>query len=175
MRKRAAIASILASTAVLVGGWELGTAGTTASAPTADAGSATAGSATSGPTTPSTTSPSVAATPGTAATPAPSAQAPTPAPATAADGTYTGASESTRFGNVQVQITVSGGGITDVTALQLTDKDGRSVSISNRAAPILRSEVLAAQSADVQSVSGATYTSDAYLGSLQSAIDQAGL
>lgn len=172
MRTRAAIASILASTAVLVGGWELGTAGTTVSAPTADSG-ASSGSdrAPTAASTPSASgSPTASATPSPATTPAASA-----APAASTDGTFTGAAESTRYGDVQVQITVSGGAITDVTALQLTDKDGRSVSISNRAAPILRSEVLAAQSANVHSVSGATYTSDAYLSSLQSAIDQAGL
>jgi uncharacterized protein with FMN-binding domain len=81
----------------------------------------------------------------------------------------------TRFGNVQVQITVSGGKITDVTALQLTDEDRRSVAISNRAAPLLRSEVLQAQSANVQTIGGATVTSDAYLSSLQAALDAANL
>ncbi|GAP54205.1 hypothetical protein AHiyo6_07700 [Arthrobacter sp. Hiyo6] len=81
----------------------------------------------------------------------------------------------TRFGNVQVQISVSGGKITEVTALQLTDEDRRSVAISNRAAPLLRSEVLQAQSANVQTISGATITSDAYLSSLQAAIDAAHL
>lgn len=93
----------------------------------------------------------------------------------AADGTYTGDSVPTRFGDVQVQVTVSGGQITDVTPLRLTDRDGRSVQISNRAAPILREEVLSAQSANVRMVSGATYTSEGYLNSLQSALDQAGL
>lgn len=67
------------------------------------------------------------------------------------------------------------GKITDVTAVQLTNRDGRSVQISNYAAPILRQEVLSAQSAKVNTVGGATYTSDAYLTSLQSAIDKAGL
>ncbi|MGN6503293.1 MAG: FMN-binding protein, partial [Pseudolysinimonas sp.] len=60
-------------------------------------------------------------------------------------------------------------------ALHLTDADGRSVQISNRAAPILHDEVLSAQSANVQMVGGATYTSEGYLMSLQSALDQAGL
>jgi uncharacterized protein with FMN-binding domain len=92
-----------------------------------------------------------------------------------ADGTFTGDDVNTRFGSVQVQVTVSGGQLTDVTALQLTDDDRKSVQISNRAEPILQSEVLAAQSANVSNVSGATYTSDAYLQSLQSALDQAGL
>ena len=80
----------------------------------------------------------------------------------------------TRFGDVQVQVTISGGAISDVTALQLTDHDGRSVSISNRAAPILRDEVLQAQTASVSFVGGATYTSSAYLQSLQAALDAAG-
>ncbi|MCU1543953.1 MAG: FMN-binding protein [Microbacteriaceae bacterium] len=92
-----------------------------------------------------------------------------------AAATYTGDTVSTRFGDVQVQVTVSGGSLTDVVAVKLTDHDGRSVQISNRAEPVLRSEVIAAQSAAVDTVSGATYTSDAYLGSLQSALDQAGL
>ena len=70
---------------------------------------------------------------------------------------------------------MAGGKITDVVALQLTDRGGRSVQISNQAAPILRSEVLATQSAKVNGVSGATYTTDGYLSSVQSAIDKAGL
>jgi uncharacterized protein with FMN-binding domain len=75
---------------------------------------------------------------------------------------------------MQVSVTISGNSITEVTALQLTNADGRSRQISNYAAPILRKEVLSAQSANVSYVSGATYTSDGYLRSLQSALDQAG-
>ncbi|HTL42592.1 MAG TPA: FMN-binding protein [Pseudolysinimonas sp.] len=92
-----------------------------------------------------------------------------------ADGSYTGQSVNTPFGSVQVQVTVSGGKIADVTALHLTDADGRSRQISDYAAPILHDEVLSAQSANVQMVGGATYTSEGYLMSLQSALDQAGL
>lgn len=170
MRTRATIASILASGAVLLGGWQLGSAALT-TAPTTATGA-------SGTTTGSGTSAGSGTGTGTGTTPTtpPSAAVPAPAaPSSAADGTYTGTSERTRYGDVQVQITVSGGAITDVTALHLTDQDGRSVSISNRAAPILRQEVLAAQSSQVQTVSGATYTTDGYLSSVQSAIDQAGL
>ena len=112
---------------------------------------------------------------GTVASTAPSAVQTTSSGSTATDATYTGEDVNTRFGSVQVQISVSGGQITDVAAIQLTDQDRRSVQISNRAAPVLRSEVLQSQSASVSNVSGATYTSDAYLASLQSAIDQAGL
>jgi uncharacterized protein with FMN-binding domain len=92
-----------------------------------------------------------------------------------AGGTYDGDVVQTRFGTVQVQITVKAGQITDVTALKLTDAEGRSVQISNYAAPVLRDEVLQAQSADVQTVGGATVTSDAYLTSLQAALDAANL
>ncbi|MBO9704642.1 MAG: FMN-binding protein [Arthrobacter sp.] len=90
-----------------------------------------------------------------------------------ASGTFTGSVISTRYGNVQVQVVLAQGTITDVIALQLTDQDGRSQQISSMAAPILRQEVLAAQSASVDSVSGATYTSEGYLQSLQAALDQA--
>lgn len=99
---------------------------------------------------------------------------PTAAPATKlANGTYSGSVEETRYGPVQVQITVSGGKITDVKALQLTNEEQRSIEISNEAAPILRSEVLKAQSAAVATVSGATFTTEGYLTSLQSALDKA--
>ena len=87
--------------------------------------------------------------------------------------TYDGASVQTRFGTVQVQVTILNGKITEVTALQLTDAERKSAQISSRAAPVLRSEVLQAQSANVQTVSGATVTSEAYLTSLQAALDAA--
>ncbi|MGO4592056.1 FMN-binding protein [Paenarthrobacter sp. 2TAF44] len=87
--------------------------------------------------------------------------------------TYDGASVGTRFGTVQVQVTIRNGKITEVTPLQLTDAERKSAQISSRAAPVLRSEVLQAQSANVQTVSGATVTSEAYLTSLQAALDAA--
>lgn len=107
-----------------------------------------------------------------AATTAPSAH---PGGGATVSGTFAGSSVSTRYGSVQVQIVVVSGRITDVVALHLTDQGGRSVQLSNKAAPILRAEVLTAQSAKVASVSGATYTSDAYLTSVQAAIDKAGI
>ncbi|GAA2180186.1 hypothetical protein GCM10009785_10000 [Brooklawnia cerclae] len=69
-------------------------------------------------------------------------------------------------------ITVQGGRITDVTG-SANSSESRSDQINSRAEPILTSEVLSAQSADVDAVSGATYSSRAYLSSLQSALDQA--
>lgn len=83
-----------------------------------------------------------------------------------------GDSVSTRFGSVQVSVKFNGSTIEDITALKLTDADRKSVSISNRAAPLLKASVLKSQSANVDTISGATYTSDAYLKSLQSAIDK---
>jgi uncharacterized protein with FMN-binding domain len=90
-------------------------------------------------------------------------------------GTYDGSVVETRFGPVQVEITVADGKVTDVTALQLPSDDRRSASISSRAEPLLRSEALSAQSANIDGVSGATYTSSGYAESLQSALDAAGL
>ena len=74
-----------------------------------------------------------------------------------------------------VAITVSNGRITDVTALELPGDEPRSVSISDRAGPLLRQKALTAQSTNFDIVSGATWTSNAYKESLQSAIDKAGL
>jgi uncharacterized protein with FMN-binding domain len=85
-----------------------------------------------------------------------------------------GAQEMTQYGVVQVQVTITDGRITDVTALQYPNRERRDVEINSYAIPQLRTEVLAAQSAKVDAVSGATYTSDGYLTSLQSALDAAG-
>ncbi len=89
------------------------------------------------------------------------------------DGSYSGDEAQTPFGPVQVKVTVSGGKITNVAPLELTTYGGRSVQISNYAAPIIRSEVLKAQSVNVSNISGATYTTEAYLSSMQSALDKA--
>ncbi|MFI7214973.1 FMN-binding protein [Micromonospora maritima] len=94
---------------------------------------------------------------------------------TTGDGTATGSVAQTRWGPVQVRITVSGGKITDVVAVQVPDGNHRDQEINDYAVPILRQEVLAAQSARIDTVSGATVTSDGYRESLQSAIDAAHL
>lgn len=96
-------------------------------------------------------------------------------PALPRTGRVDGAPVDTRYGTVQVRIRFSGKKITDVRALHLTDSSGTSVAISSEAAPILRDEALSAQSAQIDVVSGATYTSEAYQQSLQSAIDAAHL
>ena len=97
-------------------------------------------------------------------------------PAALHNGQYTGQDITTRFGDVQVQITVSNGRITDVEAPLLPSDRARSVEINQAAGPVLRNEALQAlstRSASIDIVSGATYTSDAYVQSLQSALDEA--
>jgi uncharacterized protein with FMN-binding domain len=89
-------------------------------------------------------------------------------------GTATGAVAQNQYGNVQVRVTVAGGKITQVTAVQLPQSDPKSAQISQYAAPQLQSEVLTAQSAKIHGVSGASYTSQSYDESLQSALDQLG-
>ncbi|VXB18579.1 FMN-binding protein [Microbacterium sp. 8M] len=89
------------------------------------------------------------------------------------DGTFTGQAADTRYGAVQVAITVSGGRITDVTVPQYPNTERRDEEINAQALPILIDETKSAQSAQIDMVSGATFTSDGYTQSLQSAIDQA--
>ncbi len=87
---------------------------------------------------------------------------------------YTGNLIATRYGDVQVRITVTGRAITDVQAVALP-VGGHSGQISSIVEPMLRSEAMSAKSASINIISGATYTSLAYAQSLQSAIDAAGL
>jgi len=177
---RGIAAAAFASAGILLAGWQAGTqvsgistvaTGTTAAGTTGATGTGTGtagtGSSTASGSSGTTGSSSTSGTSGSSSSSGSSGST--------GSGTYKGTAVQTRFGPVQVQITVANGKITDVTALQLTNADGKSVQISNRAAPLLRSKVLAAQSANVQTVSGATVTSDAYLTSLQAAIDAAHL
>ena len=87
--------------------------------------------------------------------------------------TVTGDAISTRYGNVQLKVTVSGGKITKVEPVQLPSSDPKSADISNYAVPQLTQSALTKQSANVDAVSGATYTSDGYKTALQSALDKA--
>ncbi|MFG1704245.1 FMN-binding protein [Nonomuraea sp. M3C6] len=100
------------------------------------------------------------------------------APAThrpAGDRAFDGDVADTRWGPVQVRITVTDGKIADIEVLRSPDGNRRDIEINDRALPILRQETMSAQSAQIDSVSGASYTSDGYIRSLQSAIDRAGL
>lgn len=89
------------------------------------------------------------------------------------DGVYTGKTEDVYYGNVQVKATVSGGKLVNVQFLQYPKDKDNSVNISQRAIPILRSEAIKSQSADVDIVSGATETSLGFIKSLSNALAQA--
>ncbi len=101
--------------------------------------------------------------------------APTPTPAATAlkNGTFTGQSVTNFFGPIQVQLVVSGGRITDVKAIQSPSDNPQSAYIASVAIPYLRQEVLQAQSAQINILSGATYDSQSYTQSVQSALDMA--
>ncbi|MDQ6917741.1 MAG: FMN-binding protein [Candidatus Dormibacteraeota bacterium] len=109
----------------------------------------------------------------------PVAGVPVPAPSApgsgGVSGTFTGADVPNRFGDVQVRVVISNGRITDLQAVQLPADRSRSAYISQVAGPMLRTEVLQAQSARIDIVSGATYTSQSYAQSVESALQQAHL
>jgi uncharacterized protein with FMN-binding domain len=132
----------------------------------ADTGSAAGAPATTRGTTPTTKSGTGSASPGRSSTTT------TRSPSSGgASATYDGSTVRTRFGNVQVRITVQNGRITDVTTLQVPDSTGKDQAINSRAVPALRQQVLSAQSVDIAGVSGATVTTDGYEESLQAALD----
>jgi uncharacterized protein with FMN-binding domain len=151
-------APVLASTATS------GTTATTApatTAPAATSGTTAAGADASG----SASTPSATATPSTTTTDVAAA-------ATYADGTWTGEAVQEPWGTFQVQAVVSGGQLTDVVLVQ-APQDGHSSRINSQAVPMLTQAAVAAQSASINMLSGATWTSDSYITSLQAALDQA--
>jgi uncharacterized protein with FMN-binding domain len=104
---------------------------------------------------------------------APATPTPTPTPANRpADGTFTGPTVPTRYGDVQVRIAVSGGRLADVSTLRMPDDRARSAEITQYVTPVLRSEAIQAQSARIDIISGATLTSEAYAESLDAALRQ---
>lgn len=115
----------------------------------------------------------LAATPATPATPSSVVATAAPAEVIPAEAvTINGDSFGTKWGDVQVQATFAADGtLSDVTVLQVPEADRKSAEINARAVPRLDSAALSAQSADIDTVSGATYTSVSYKKSLQSAID----
>jgi len=90
-------------------------------------------------------------------------------------GTYKGETIQTRWGPVQVQVTLSNGKITDISTLQYPNGDRRSQMISSQVIPWLQQEALQAQSANISGIGGATYTSGGFINSLASALQKAGL
>jgi len=121
---------------------------------------------------PVATKKATAAATAAAATTEPAPQAPA-ASATAVSGTFTGPSVNVNYGNVQVQITVVNGRITDAKAV--VAPSGKNDRYTNMAVPTLKKQTLAAQSANIKGVSGASYTSYGWFTSLQGALAQAGL
>ena len=98
----------------------------------------------------------------------------TPSPTSAyKDGQYTGPAEDAYYGYVQVKATISGGKLTNVNFLQFPDEENTSQGINSQAMPYLVQEALQAQSAQVNTISGATNTSDAFIQSLSAALSQA--
>ncbi len=130
---------------------------------------------TSGTTTALSTLPGYSS--GTVAGSTSSGSASTSGGATSSGGadTVTGATAQTRWGPVQVQLTVAGGSITGVQVLQYPTGSSRDDEINSYALPILVQETMDAQGGNIDMVSGATVTSGGYTQSLQSALDQAGL
>ena len=174
MSSRAKAAAALASLGILGLGW--GTA--TANGSTLALNPTTSTTTTSTTATPSTTesTPSARTTTSTSSPTASSGSSSASSGSSAgtyADGTYTGSTVAHRYGSVAVTVTIQGRQITSVTENVVSDGERKSNRINSRAVPTLRSEVVAANSASVSTVSGATYTSKAYLTSLQSALDQA--
>jgi len=89
------------------------------------------------------------------------------------DGTYTGSSTSTHWGDVQLQITIAGGKVTSIKVLSSPDSEQKSIEINEQALPTYKAEAIKAQSASIQQISGATETFKGFTGSLQNALNQA--
>jgi uncharacterized protein with FMN-binding domain len=117
---------------------------------------------------------SAASTPPIVARSTPAAK-PTAPTTTKKPKTVTGSVSENQYGQVQVQVTVRGGKVTAVTATQYPNGDSRSAQISAYAIPALNQEALQAGSAGIDMISGASYTSESYLASLQSALSKAGV
>jgi uncharacterized protein with FMN-binding domain len=163
------VRAVVAIVATIVGVYLLFSFQTPAAVPASSRASVAAPAATptsaaqGGPTpTPPGTSPTASAT-----------QTPTAQTVGYKDGSYTGQDAPNQYGDVQVKVIISGGKITDVQALTLPTDRQRSAEISQQAGPLLHDEVVQAQSAQIDILSGATFTSDSYAQSVQSALDQA--
>ena len=119
---------------------------------------------------PPTAPPSASSSP---ATPGTVTITPSPSPSHGLSGTFLGADVPNRFGDVQVRVVISNGHISDILPVQMPYDRERSAYISQVAGPMLRTEVLQAQSAQIDIISGATYTSESYAQSVESALQQA--
>lgn len=169
MRTVTALGSVAAAGVVLVSSWQAGQHSAPATAAGIHVVSGAAGSAGGATVTPAPASPSPSSHHASKGT----KKSGTTTSAPPARRSVTGALVQTPYGNVQVRVSLVGKRITKVTAVHLTDSSSTSVEISAGAAPILRQEAMKAQSAKIDMVSGATYTSEGYKTSLQAALDAA--
>ncbi|PTW90899.1 uncharacterized protein with FMN-binding domain [Microbacteriaceae bacterium MWH-Ta3] len=176
MRTPSAFVTGAATAAIVAIGWNVGQAALTADAQaTVTTAAESTDTADSTNTTADTSNADVSASDSSASSSSASAsETTTSTTSNAIEGTYVGDTYQTRWGPMQVQVVISGGAITAVETLQYPANDGKSVEINQRAVPILLAEVLEAQSASVTNVSRATYSSEAYKNSVQSALDAAG-
>ena len=124
--------------------------------------------------TPAAIAPAIGGTSSTAPLTGGSGQSSTGSTGSSTSGTKTATGDSvdTRWGPVQVKVTSSKGRITDITVVDAPANNPRDIEINDYALPVLKQEAMSAQSAKIDTVSGATYTSEGYIGSLQSALDQ---
>jgi uncharacterized protein with FMN-binding domain len=137
--------------------------GTVKSSPVAVGSPSTPSVPSSSTTQPPTSTPPTAGTQTTPTTSTPNTTA-----------TFTGNDVQYQYGDIQIRITMRGGKITNIVTPQESATDSRSQSINSQAVPILTQEALTAQSMQFDVVSGATFTSDAFAQSLQSALAKAG-
>ena len=159
----------------IAGGSAIGTTGTGSSA-SASSPSPSKASSSAATTKPTATKKATATQPAatqSATTAATTTQSTAAAASTVKDGTFTGPSVNVNYGNVQVKITVVNGRITDAVAVKAPS--GKNDRYTNMAVPVLKQQTLKAQSANIQGVSGASYTSYGWFTSLQGALAAAGL
>ena len=164
------------NSAINIAGAPVAGADTTASASASSSSNSSTAAATAKATVAATKSSKPAKSSGATATEtaAPAAtQAPAASSAKSINGSFTGPAVFVNYGTVQVKITVANGRITDAVAVQAPS--GRNDRWTNMAVPILKQQTLAAQSANIQGASGASYTSYGWYTSLQGALAQAGL
>jgi len=172
---RANVASAVASVGVLFIGWQIGAQGTTPVAvPAGSSGTRSSGTTTTAPRTTTTAAPRTTA-------PAPAegghgggGTTVTLSVPAGASGTFTGDAVTHRWGSVEVTVTLASGKITALSETVDDDGDGHSARINSQAVPMLKRAILGSGGGQVSTISGATYTTAAYLKSLQSALDQAG-
>ncbi|RNL78751.1 FMN-binding protein [Nocardioides marmorisolisilvae] len=144
----------------------LATSSTTSQQPVVSSATSTSGSSTSG---------TVDESGGSSSSSSGSSSSGSSSSKASASSTVTGSVAQTRWGPVQVELTVANGKITKVSVVQYPNGNGKDAEINSYALPILVQETVDAQSANIDMVSGATVTSDGYVQSLQSALDQANL